>query len=502
MVKYYHNGRRTSKMFKTYKHETAGNARKTAAARALLKPAREELQRDVSIMRRILEETGEAKPPKYLPRTIPGSTRLSERYRQCLWDQARAAWNSYTAQLEAGFKQIVRDAPGLTVYERTALYRVNKRRAWYAHDLVLNWSRGEKGEYCYPRKGDPDQESVPVDRDLFYLARRIAGHVRRRREPDLSRVETLRLNVNVASVEDEVSGTMFKRWVRLSTLERGKPVLIPLKTNTWHEANAGRGELRRSIQLSFKEGRLTIGLVREEPDAPLRDERDVVGVDWGICSMFATSTGRLYGRAFMDWLRDADEAVEDRRRECARTKTPLKTDPVYQRLNRRIRDRARNEACRVVNLIITDRGVETLAVEDLDFRGGGLSRRMNRILTRAGRAAVTAKLARVRESHGVTVDAVNPAYTSQECSNCSFTGKENRREQAWFECQACGRRLNADVNAARVIRGRSLDGCAWTLTARRVILQELQQRYAAVAEERPWAYRAHGTARGTPPLTD
>ena len=89
-------------MFKTYKHETAANTRKTAAARALLKPAREELQRDVTIARRILEETGDAGVPRYLPRTIPSVTRLSERYRQCLWDQARAAWESYTASIEAG----------------------------------------------------------------------------------------------------------------------------------------------------------------------------------------------------------------------------------------------------------------------------------------------------------------------------------------------------------------------------------------------------------------
>lgn len=490
-------------MFKTYKHETAANTRKAAAARALLKPAREELQRDAAIARRIFEETGDAVPPRYLPRTIPSTTRLSERYRQCLWDQARSSWNAYTAQVEARFKRIVRGAPGLTDYERTALYRVNKRRAWYAHELTLNWSRDERGEYCYPRRVDPAQESAPVSEDLLYLARRIAGHARRhKREPNLRRVETLRLNANVAPVEDAASSTRFKRWVRLSTLERGEPVLIPLKTNTYHEKHAGSGELRRSIQLSFKEDRLTIGLVREEPDAPLRDEGDVVGVDWGICSMFATSTGCIYGRAFMDWLRDADESVEDRRRECAASKTPLKKDPVYKRLNKRIRDRAKNEACRVVNLIISDGSVSTLAVEDLDFRGGGLSRRMNRILTRAGRAAVTAKLARIRESHGVSVGAVNPAYTSQECSNCLYTGKENRKTQAWLECQACGRRLNADVNAARVIRGRSLDGCAWPFTARRVILRKLHDQHDRAAKERPWAYRAHGAARGTPPLTD
>ena len=490
-------------MYKTYKHESAGNTRKTNAARALLKPARVELQRDVTLMRRILEETGDAVAPRYLPRTMTSTTPLSERYRQCMWDQAKGAWTAFTASMESSFKRIVRGAPGLTSFECITLYRVNKRQAWYKRELTLNWSRDEDGEYCYPRKGDPDQELVPVSKDLLHLARRIAGHARKhKREPNLRHTMTLRLNANVAAVEDAVKSTGFKRWVRLSILERGKPVLIPLKTNTYHDANAGRGMLKRSVQLSFKEGRLTIGLVREEPDAPAREPGDMIGLDWGICSMFASSNGRLYGRAFMDWLRDADDAVEDRRRECAAAGIRLKTDPAYQRLCGRIRDRARNEVGRILNLIVADRGVEALAVEDLDFRGGGLSRRMNRVLTRAGRGVVAVKLARLRESHGVRVDAVNPAYTSQECCDCSYTSKVNRQEQAWFECHACGRRLNADVNAARVIRGRSLDGCAWLLTARRVILRKLHDQHDRAAKERPWAYRAHGAARGTPPLTD
>ena len=86
-------------MFKTYKHETAANRAKDQAARALFPPYRAELQRDVSIMRRVLEETS-SEPSKYLPSTISSTTPLSERYRQCAWDQAHAAWLSHLAQVE------------------------------------------------------------------------------------------------------------------------------------------------------------------------------------------------------------------------------------------------------------------------------------------------------------------------------------------------------------------------------------------------------------------
>ena len=46
---------------------------------------------------------------------------------------------------------------------------------------------------------------------------------------------------------------------------------------------------------------------------------------------------------------------------------------------------------------------------------------------------------------------VNPRHTSQRCSRCGYTAKENRASQALFRCQACGYKENADVNAAKNI---------------------------------------------------
>lgn len=46
---------------------------------------------------------------------------------------------------------------------------------------------------------------------------------------------------------------------------------------------------------------------------------------------------------------------------------------------------------------------------------------------------------------------VNPKYTSQRCSHCGFTVKENRITQSFFCCQSCGYQDNADTNAAKNI---------------------------------------------------
>ncbi|WP_353278050.1 RNA-guided endonuclease InsQ/TnpB family protein [Wolbachia endosymbiont (group B) of Longitarsus flavicornis] len=62
---------------------------------------------------------------------------------------------------------------------------------------------------------------------------------------------------------------------------------------------------------------------------------------------------------------------------------------------------------------------------------------------------------------GGQVLAVTPAYTSQRCSCCGHTAKENRLSQSKFMCQVCGYTTNADVNGARNIlaAGHAVSAC-------------------------------------------
>jgi putative transposase len=53
--------------------------------------------------------------------------------------------------------------------------------------------------------------------------------------------------------------------------------------------------------------------------------------------------------------------------------------------------------------------------------------------------------------YGSELVAVNPAYTSQRCSECGQTEAGNRASQAVFCCLKCGHAENADHNAAKNI---------------------------------------------------
>lgn len=47
-------------------------------------------------------------------------------------------------------------------------------------------------------------------------------------------------------------------------------------------------------------------------------------------------------------------------------------------------------------------------------------------------------------------------HTSQTCSNCGHVSAKNRKSQASFVCERCGKELNADLNAALNIKRAGL----------------------------------------------
>ena len=61
------------------------------------------------------------------------------------------------------------------------------------------------------------------------------------------------------------------------------------------------------------------------------------------------------------------------------------------------------------------------------------------------------QLAYKLEWRGGSLVEVDARYTSQRCSKCGYTDKDNRRSQAELRCLVCGYEQHADVNAARNI---------------------------------------------------
>ncbi|MET9183372.1 transposase [Kitasatospora aureofaciens] len=64
------------------------------------------------------------------------------------------------------------------------------------------------------------------------------------------------------------------------------------------------------------------------------------------------------------------------------------------------------------------------------------------------------------ERAGVPLVYIDPAYTSQQCSQCHHIDRRNRSSQSKFACRACGVTMHADDNASRNIARKG--HAAWT----------------------------------------
>jgi putative transposase len=439
---------------RSYKLTAPANAGKINRIRSLVRKYQHGLTVLVASMdQRLIQD---AKPPnKYTDsRAI---LNLSARQTQSCYAQARESYSSWLRSLQKTVKRII-TLSTLDPHTKDVLYRLNYHMAWYAKIYELDWMVARDGELVHPttaeRRGGKTT-LIPVSDEHLWLMRRIVKHARRtNHRPDLSHETTMKMDAKIAVLE-ESRGTGFSWWLRTSTLDRGQPVLIPVKDNRFFARKRVGGRLLNHVQLGVVDDRLSVSLVVEKPCAPLRGDGDVIAFDWGLVSLFTLPDGRMLGRSTLAELKRLDALLMDRVKKLSSKGLRLRGDSCYDSLVSRSRSLMENEIGRLLNILAAN--AREIIVEDLDFRGGGLSKRMNRILSRSGRGFLNRKLQALHEEKGIIVTKIDPAYTSQECSACGYVSKRNRRDQASFKCGCCGRALNADVNAARIIGGRSSD---------------------------------------------
>lgn len=195
------------------------------------------------------------------------------------------------------------------------------------------------------------------------------------------------------------------------------------------------------------------------PDTAEYEPEGFVGVDLGILNIAATSDGRIMAGRKLNRYR--------RRQQRLRAKLQAKGTKSAKRLLKR-RRRKESRRTRDANHCISKRIVTEaertsrgIALEDLT----GILRRVRQ--RKPQRAAlhswafrqlgdfITYKAKRA----GVPVVHVNPAYSSRECAECSYTHRRNRISQAVFTCRSCGVVAHADRNSSRVLARRGQE--AW-----------------------------------------
>lgn len=477
-------------MMRTYVLPHKANAGKAAAVAAVLGEFQTTTRRVQAWQyRRFLNGDGlwNRADPKHI------ETNLSQRYLRSVLNQTVAGLKSWEAATQQRFVEIVKDSH-LDAETKRDLFRINKRKAWYHKTLDLPViATGAGGREHQTRK------KTPIPAQTLKLARRIVKHIKRRRNrlPNLGRSTTMMLDGPVAQFEPSDTDT-FNYWVRISTLTKNKPVWIPVSSHGFADADVGGWAALTQVTVNPDKS-ITVKQVKKSDDAdPLpvsADGEDSVGLDFGMRTLFATSAGDLLGRGLYPWLKRIDTQLMTLQKNLQKQGIKPGDSKRYRRFQQRIRAYVRNETNRCLNRLIELYNPAEIVVENLDFRYGGLSKQLNRLVGRAGRKTVEAKLSALHETLGVKISKVPAAHTSRECASCGYVDVRNRRNDR-FVCRFCGKRGNADVNAARTVTARR----SWPEYLQRVsrahLLSRLDHEFEARWHTRAERFRTRGPARG------
>jgi putative transposase len=432
-------------LVRSYPLKHFANESKQKKVKDVLKQYRTFAKQDAKIQWNLFFLTG--KFNKNLASLSEVPSLLSERYKQTCQYQVVGILESFTSNIANDFRRIVWRSK-LDKETKLQMFYINKHKLWYRQDVTIPlFVNGKR------IKG----EQVIIDQEIIKLARRIFKNILSKRHKPTFRHINMALDSKVAEVvpKDPNKASDFDYWVRISTLEKGKPVQIPLQTNYYFDSI--EGNVLNFCQVNTKEnGQLEIRLLKDIPTKNYEVLTQEIRMDWGLVTMFATQFGDLFGRSFFDELKRRDEAITNLAKN--RQKQGLKVkSPKYNYLCRSARTYIKNEVNRVLNRIVEVHKPAKIVVEKLDFRNPNLSRRMNRLLSKCGRGVIERKLNSLSEIYGIEIEYINPAYTSQTCSNpkCSYVDKRNRQKQDTFKCKVCGKKLHADVNGSRIIGSRS-----------------------------------------------
>ncbi len=191
------------------------------------------------------------------------------------------------------------------------------------------------------------------------------------------------------------------------------------------------------------------------------DDGEVLGVDMNV-RQIATSDGDFY---HLPDLKKKEARRKRYQRKMARqvkgSNRRKDTKKKLRKVNRKIANIRKNWVHQTTKEISGECG--TVAVENLKVKNmtasakgtvenPGRNVRQKSGLNRAILDTAFGEVRRNLEYKCGRLIEVNPAYTSQRCSVCGHTEKENRKTQARFQCVSCGFVSNADTNAATNIR--------------------------------------------------
>lgn len=200
----------------------------------------------------------------------------------------------------------------------------------------------------------------------------------------------------------------------------------------------------KEAELVFRKGKLFFNLVFEK-EIDFRASGPVLGLDVGENNLAAVSTGKIWGGGELRHKRDQHLALRRRVQSNGSKSAKQLLRKVSGKERRHMRHENHVTSKEIVAQAVAI-GARAIAMEDLThirsrIRAG---KRMRSRLSRWAFRQLQDFVAYKAAEFGIEAIFVNPAYTSQTCSEC---GQIGLRVKHRFTCD-CGCRAHSDVNAS------------------------------------------------------
>ncbi len=254
---------------------------------------------------------------------------------------------------------------------------------------------------------------------------------------------------------DQRSSTLWLERREISLATTAKRLLLSFKVPACFEKYLDWRP--KSPELVYKNGKFFLLLVFEaEVEVPESEPTVVIGIDLGLKQLAVSSqNSNFYSGAKLQSHR---HRLFRLKRSLQKKGTRGARRKLYALRLRQQRFQKDVLLCVTKQIVAAAPKGSVLVLEDLThIRVRAQARRRQRRSLHSWPFALLARFLEYKAlEKGIRVAFVDAYYTSQTCSECGHRSKYNRRSQSLFECQSCGYRLNADLNASRNIRDRYL----------------------------------------------
>ncbi len=270
-------------------------------------------------------------------------------------------------------------------------------------------------------------------RQAFKIFKSWCRNKKKGTQPKL-RNPSLVLDYRFIELQESKSSKEFDFWVKIATLNKGKPISLPIKSYEYAKQYFKDWHLLKGGRLLKQNNNWFLELTFQKETPPKKEKGKTIGIDIGIKKLITTSENKEYGK-------DIEKLMNKIQRKQQNSKAfnkALKERDYY--INRIVKTLNWNKLKSIVieNIKNIKQNTKKQRRLNKDFRSKFQRWTYSQLLNRIKLTA---------EATGVHLQLVNPVHTSQTCSQCGAVHKLNRNGEI-FKCRNCGYTTDADYNAS------------------------------------------------------